>query len=98
MMKLKLRSGERTDLEDAQNGICENCERETKVRRVEAYSMFAMASRESSRGFYNLCYKCFGPRIIWSKGGKEYRSPISVPYNELDEFLRKHFQEKSNNG
>ena len=77
--------------ETYQIGTCEDCGRENvKVRPVEAFSMFARPSRESSRGFYKLCFKCFGPRVTFTSRGKEFYAPTNIihapdgEYSELD--------------
>ena len=80
-----------TDLDEARKGICEHCKNETWVRKVEFFGMFAKASRESSRGWASLCYKCFGPRIIWNKGNTEMRTPMNIPHDKIDDFLSKRF-------
>lgn len=80
---------QRTDLQDGFWGVCENCNKETWVRRIESFDRF----HRGSRGFFNLCYKCFGPRILWRKGGLEMKSPMDIPYDELDDFLTKYFSD-----
>ena len=95
-MSLKLRSGERTDLDEAFKGTCENCGHETWVRRVEYFSAIKLGRENQSRGFVNLCFKCDGPKILWiSKEYGNMRSPASIPYEKLDEFLSKYFSSKS---
>ena len=84
-----LRKNEKTDLKDAQDGVCENCGKETKVRKIEVLSSISKASR----GWYNFCYKCVGPRILWKKGRMEMESPMNIPFNELDTFLANYFSE-----
>ena len=85
----RLRNTDKLDLENAQKGICENCNNETWVRRIEATDVM----HGKSRGFYNICFKCFGPQILWRKGGMKISSPLGVPYDELDDFLEKYFAE-----
>ena len=81
------RRRERTDLEQGRKGICENCKKETWVRRVESFDVM----HGQSRGFHDLCYKCFGPRILWMKGRMKMKSPLGIPYDELDDYLEKYF-------
>jgi len=95
-MSLKLRSGERTDLDDAFKGTCENCGHETWVRRVEYFSAIKLGRVNQSRGFMDLCFKCDGPKILWvSKEYGNMRSPISISYGGLDVFLSEYFSAKS---
>ena len=63
------------DREHAFTGKCENCGRDgISVRRVEVYSHISRASR----GYYSLCYDCWGPHIKWvTKDGRTVESPIS---------------------
>ena len=97
--KIKLRSRERTDLDDAFKGTCENCEKKTWVRRVEYFSAISLGRERQSRGFMNLCFKCDGPKILWiSKEYGNMRSPAGIPYKELDDFLNKYFSDTSING
>jgi len=89
---MRLRKGEKTDLDAAYIGTCENCGKETWVRREEVKDMMF---RDISRGFADLCFKCFGPRILWKS--KEYgniRSPMNIPLNELDQFLEDYFKSR----
>ena len=91
----RLRVGEKTDLKGARRGKCAECGRETYVRSVEYYSMFARPSRETSRGFMNICYKCFGPRILWkSKEHGDMQTPMNIPYEKLDEFIQDYFKDR----
>jgi len=76
-----------TDMDSYSIDVCKNCGETTKVRDVEAYGMFVRASRESSRGFYKICYRCFGPRVIWYKGRTEYRSPMNISDEDLEKFM-----------
>ena len=84
----RLRVNEKTDLEQSYMGTCENCGKENvRVRRIEAIGMF-----KESRGHYDLCFKCVGPQILWkSKEYGDMKSPMDIPYNELDAFLEKYF-------
>ncbi len=60
-------------------GTCENCLKEkVKVRKVEAFSMFARASRETSRGFYNLCFECYGPQVTFRSRGQKFHAPTNI--------------------
>jgi len=60
------------DRDDAENGICENCEKEKDVRPVEAFGWLG-----ESRGFHLICYDCFGARITWRPTGKHKRLMVS---------------------
>lgn len=55
-------------------GVCENCLQEKPARRVEAFGMV-----RESRGWYILCFDCFGPQMWWreNSGGKVWMSPAS---------------------
>lgn len=58
-------------------GVCENCECKAPGRRVEAVDFIT----RQGRGWYNLCYKCFGPRVFWRKSAKSsqiFESPASI--------------------
>lgn len=60
---------------DAQVGTCENCGKSASGRFVESFGH----GRGSNRGFYFICFECFGPRIKWTDRGmnkKHYWSPI----------------------
>jgi len=60
-------------------GTCANCHKENvKIRRVEEFSMFARASRESSRGFHDICFECFGPRVKFRSRGKIFYAPTNI--------------------
>lgn len=51
---------------------CEECERTgVKGRRIEVFGAF-----QESRGFYNICFDCMKPRIIWKKDGRIITTPI----------------------
>jgi len=92
-MSLRLRKGERTDLEEAYIGTCENCGKETWVRREEVKDMMF---KEISRGYVDLCFKCFGPQILWSnKTQGNIRSPANIPLDELDKFLEEYFKSRN---
>ena len=52
-------------------GTCENCKREhVKIRPIEAMGMF-----KEPRGWYQICFDCFGPRVKWSDKTGTYFSP-----------------------
>lgn len=56
-------------------GICENCARETLVRKVEVKKS---AFGGAGRGWYSLCCECFGHRVFWRKSEHDltvYESP-----------------------
>jgi len=89
----RLRAREKTDLSDGGWGKCENCEKETIVRPVEAFSAISLGKEKASRGWYKLCFKCAGPVILWKS--KEYgsmRSPMRIPYDKLDQFIADYFK------
>lgn len=55
-------------------GRCENCGRSgVRVRSVQAVGWL-----RESRGFYRVCFDCFGPCVWWQKGagGTTYESPV----------------------
>jgi hypothetical protein len=83
---MKLRKGESTDLDDAFLGTCENCEEATWVRPIEAKDMMF---KEISRGWYNICFYCFTPRIIWNhKMYGTMRSPTYMTREQVDEYFK----------
>ena len=45
---------------DCQIGCCEQCGILSKGRKVKATGLFG-----ESRGYFFLCFNCFGPRIHW---------------------------------
>ena len=55
-------------------GVCENCKKTKSVRPVESFGH----TRES-RGWFNLCFDCFGPQIFWRENdkGRTMMSPAS---------------------
>jgi len=64
-----------TDERDhGQMGVCENCKKEALGRHIEVFGWM-----RESRGFYFICFDCFGPRITWRPRGKHakvYTSPV----------------------
>ena len=48
-----------TDLDNAFEGECEECKETKMVRRIEIFDIV----HSGSRGFANLCFGCFKPRI-----------------------------------
>ena len=73
--KRVVRTRQNDKYETYQIGTCEDCGRENvKVRPVEAYSWMSRASR----GFYKLCFKCFGPRVTFTSRGKEFYAPTNI--------------------
>ena len=54
-------------------GKCENCGQTVLCRKVKAYDVV----HRGNRGYYLICFSCFGPRIFWKKneGGIIYESP-----------------------
>ena len=83
--KIRTRQGDR--YETYSIGTCENCNREgVKVRKVEAFDTF----HKGSRGFYNICFSCIGPRVFWKKGGRTIESPTNIIRTPegLEEFQR----------
>ena len=72
--KKKIRVRQSDEYETYQIGTCENCGRDNvKVRRVESFGM-----AKESRGFYNLCFDCVGPKVFWKKGGRRMESPTNI--------------------
>jgi len=64
----------KTDLDDAFIGTCENCGRKSvKVRRVKAIGMF-----KERRGYFDICFKCFKPRRIWSVRNIVMETPMDT--------------------
>ena len=56
---------------------CEHCHHLAPGRRVEAID----AAHRGTRGWYFLCYKCFGPRIFWRPSWNSTRtveSPLTL--------------------
>ena len=52
-------------------GLCDNCGQDhVKIRRIEAIGVF-----KESRGFYNICFGCFKPRVEWSDKHGTFYSP-----------------------
>ncbi len=45
--------------------ICTNCKEVKRGRQIEAFGWVL-----ESRGFYFVCFSCFGPRIRWQKTEK----------------------------
>ena len=75
--KIKTRQGDKYETYNI--GTCENCLKENvRVRKIEAFSMFARASRDSSRGFYNICFECFGPRVTFRSRGQIFHAPTNI--------------------
>ena len=65
---------ERSDLEDAFIGTCQNCHKENvKVRRVEAKGLF-----NETRGFYDVCFACFAPQVYTKVRGRIVQSPMET--------------------
>ena len=58
----------KSDMDEAFIGTCENCGKEkVKVRRIKAIGMF-----KEPRGFFNVCFECFGEQIEFQSGGKTF--------------------------
>jgi hypothetical protein len=55
-------------------GVCENCKQSKPVRPVESFGHTG-----ESRGWYNLCFSCFGPQVFWreNSNGLAMMSPAS---------------------
>ncbi len=53
-------------------GVCESCKKEKVTRPVKVDGMM-----KTERGYYNICFDCFGSRIFWKKSsdGIVYQSP-----------------------
>ena len=66
----RIRAGDK--FESYSIGTCENCKREgVKVRPVEEVSWLSKASR----GWWNICFECFGPTVTWSNKRGTFHSP-----------------------
>jgi len=62
------------DPETSGISICDNCGERKPGRPVEGKDTFTM----TSRGWWFLCYDCFGPRVFWRaswNSTKVYESP-----------------------
>lgn len=62
--------------ESKQIDTCENCGNIRNGREVQAVGF-----SQESRGYYFLCFLCFGPRIKWlapGRYGKTYWSPVVI--------------------
>jgi len=59
-------------------GTCENCQQEKPVRKVQAVGMY-----QEPRGWFSMCFACFGPRLLWRAGkGMVMSSPIPCQEGE----------------
>ena len=77
--KKKIRTRRGDEYETYQIGTCENCLKESvRVRKIQAFSTFVSASPESSRGWYNLCFECFGPRVKFWSEKRQYEAPTNI--------------------
>jgi len=64
------------DRKSASLGVCENCQRDdVLVRHVESVGWSG-----ESRGFYSICFECFGARLTWRlrESGRMYMSPVTT--------------------
>ena len=63
------------DPEKSGKGQCEHCGAlDRPGRRIETYDVFT----GQSRGFFFICYVCYGPRVFWRKSWSStrvYESP-----------------------
>jgi hypothetical protein len=60
------------DTEDAFIGDCENCGRHGDVRRIEAIGHMG-----ESRGYYDICFECIGPRVQFKAAdGRRMWAPL----------------------
>lgn len=90
---MKIRKGRKTDLDNAYKGTCVNCEKKTWVRRIETFDMMIQGL---SRGFVDMCFMCHGPRILWkSKQYGDMRSPMNIPFDELEGRLEDYFKRRN---
>ena len=58
-------------------GMCEQCHKEKCGRRVQSFGY-----SQESRGWFFLCFDCFGPRIFWRENAnsREMCTPVfAVP-------------------
>ena len=53
---------------------CDNCGAARPGRRIRTYGAMG-----ESRGMMAFCFDCFGPRIVWERGGRLYESPAAWP-------------------
>lgn len=67
--------------EDNGVGVCENCHANKPVRPVEAVGW-----AKESRGWFNLCFDCFGPQVWWRErtGSQVWMSPARLTPREPD--------------
>jgi hypothetical protein len=67
----------RDERDEGDPGTCANCgERKDRTRPVEEFSWLSGASR----GFRQICFCCFGPRVFWraNAGGRLYETPVRL--------------------
>lgn len=71
------------EIESGYLGTCENCHKENvMVRKIEAYGAFG----SGMRGYYNICFECFKPRVSFKgSGGRTYHSPQTTEERAIRE-------------
>ena len=65
----------REDRDTGALGVCDECGLPTRTRKVEVK---ASAFGGAGRGWYDLCFDCFRPRIFWRRDETDktiYESP-----------------------
>jgi hypothetical protein len=63
------------DRSTSPQGVCEECGATAPIRKVEVR---ASAFGGGGRGWYNICFACFGPRVFWRRNETDstvYESP-----------------------
>lgn len=56
-------------MDEAFIGTCENCGKEkVKVRRIQSLDKFGA----NPRGYFNICFECFGEQIEFQSRGKTF--------------------------
>lgn len=79
----------KTDLDKATIGTCENCHTEKVwVRRVESKASEFMGG---PRGWFNICFECFGPVGYFSGGS---RGPFESPLQWSKEKVQKYLEDR----
>jgi len=72
--KKKERVMQRDEYETYYIGTCENCHKEkVKIRPIMAMGMF-----KEDRGWYQICFECFRPRVTWSDKRGVFISPTNI--------------------
>ena len=75
------------DRDHAFIGTCRNCGRSgVKCRTVRAVGF-----DQETRGYFDICFNCFGPQITWRTDGRysgTFTSPLSLSKGEASETSR----------